>query len=189
MSSDAERRFTELYDTYHRQVYAYFKRRTDVEMAQEGTAETFLVAWRRLDRVPEGDRALPWLYSVARRVLSNQYRSRRRLLRLKQKVRATALDSPASPETAVVRRVEEREALEALDRLRSLDQELLRLAIWEELPHRKIAEALGCSPHAVDQRIHRAAKRLARELGSAGHITGRRATTISREEQGDDLAG
>jgi RNA polymerase sigma-70 factor (ECF subfamily) len=39
----------------------------------EGLAETFLVAWRRLDDVP--DDPLPWLYRVARRVLANQRRS------------------------------------------------------------------------------------------------------------------
>lgn len=170
MTPDPEQRFSEIYRSYQGHVYAYFKRRTGLESAQDGTAETFLVAWRRLDRVPDGERALPWLYSVARRVLANQYRSDGRRERLSDRVRSVAHDPPPNPETIVVRRREEQEVLDAVSRLRTDDQELLRLAVWEELPHRLIAEALHCSPHAVDQRIHRAARRLARELKDAGHI-------------------
>jgi len=170
MSPDSEQRFSDIYRANQAHVYAYFKRRTGLESAQDGTAETFLVAWRRLDRVPDGERALPWLYSVARRVLANQYRSKRRRERLSDRVRSVAADPPPTPETIVVRRREEQKVHDAVSRLRPDDQELLRLAVWEELPHRLIAEALNCSPHAVDQRIHRASRRLARELKDAGHI-------------------
>ena len=63
--------------------------------------------------------------------------------------------------------------LEALRKLRPADQEVLRLAVWEELPHREIAELLGCTAHAVDQRVHRAAKRLGRQLRTkAGAVSG-----------------
>lgn len=170
MVLSSEQRFREVYKTYLPSVYAYFKRRTDSQTAQDATAETFLVAWRRIDRLPEGGGALPWLYSVARRVLANQYRGRRRRARLTEKVGAVAPDPPPTPETIVVRHREQQEVLEALARLRVEDQELLRLAMWEELPHRLIAEALFITPHAVDQRIYRASKRLARELHHAGHI-------------------
>ncbi|HEY7668545.1 MAG TPA: hypothetical protein VIE12_10530 [Actinomycetota bacterium] len=39
----------------------YVLRRTDPEEANDVIAETFTVAWRRLEQVPEGDGALPWL--------------------------------------------------------------------------------------------------------------------------------
>ena len=45
--------------------------------AADAAAETFVVAWRRLNDVAEGQ-ALPWLYAIARRVLSTQRRSSRR---------------------------------------------------------------------------------------------------------------
>lgn len=170
MIPDAEQRFREIYEAHLASVYAYFRRRIDTLTAQDATAETFLVAWRRLDSVPEGDRTLPWLYSVARRVLANQYRSRRRRSRLEEKVRATAVNAAPTPETIVMRRHDEQAVLEALARLGPDDRELLRLAVWEELPHRLIADSLSCSQHAVDQRIHRASKRLAREMHRAGHI-------------------
>src|SRR4029450_2647016 len=54
-------------------VRAYARRRAAPDAAQDVVADTFLVAWRRLEDVPED--ALPWLYGVARRVLANQRRS------------------------------------------------------------------------------------------------------------------
>ena len=71
------------------------------------------------------------------------------------------------PETVVVRRAEDRRVLEAVGRLRPADQEILRLAGWEEMPHADIAEVLGISAAAVDQRFHRAKRRLAREYDRA----------------------
>src|SRR5258708_23734219 len=71
--------FSDLYQRHHEAVLRYALRRTDPETARDVAAETFLVAWRRLDVVPADDRqAGPWLYGVARRVLANAERSRRR---------------------------------------------------------------------------------------------------------------
>ena len=38
-------------------------------------SETFTVAWRRFDDVPEGEAALPWLLTTARKVLANHRRA------------------------------------------------------------------------------------------------------------------
>ena len=46
------------------------------DLADDIVAETFLVAWRRLDDVP--DDAGPWLFGVARNVRLNLQRSARR---------------------------------------------------------------------------------------------------------------
>ena len=51
--------------------------------------------------------------------------------------------------------------LDAATTLRLPDQEILRLAAWEGLPHSDIANILEISVSAVDQRLHRAKKRLA----------------------------
>jgi RNA polymerase sigma-70 factor (ECF subfamily) len=47
----------------------------------------------------------------------------------------------------------------ALARLRPEDQELLRLAEWEDLSTADLARVLKCSPNAVTVRLHRAHKR------------------------------
>jgi RNA polymerase sigma-70 factor, ECF subfamily len=56
------RRFRLIFDQQRRAVLAYVLRRVDdPEDAADAVAETFLVAWRRLDDVPRGDGARPWL--------------------------------------------------------------------------------------------------------------------------------
>ena len=65
----------------------YALRRTDAESARDVVAETFLIAWRRLSAVPaDPDQVTPWLYGVARRVLANAERSRRRANRVSAKL-------------------------------------------------------------------------------------------------------
>src|SRR5258708_37629738 len=75
--------FSDLYQRHHEAVLRYALRGTDPETARDVAAETFLVAWRRLDVVPaDSGMAGPWLYGVARRVLANAERSRLRAERL-----------------------------------------------------------------------------------------------------------
>ena len=125
----ANQRFREVYQANQRQVLAYFLRRTDANSARDGAAETFLVAWRRIDDVPLGDGALPWLYGVARRVLANQRRSRNRYAALSRKLKQDSPPQPPSPEVVVLRRAEDKEMLDAVEHLRPEDQEVLRLAV------------------------------------------------------------
>jgi Sigma-70 region 2 len=83
MSENDTRGFGLLFDEHRRAVLAYALRRVDDPAdAADVLAETFLVAWRRLDEVPAGAGAKPWLLAVARRVLSNQRRGARRRIGL-----------------------------------------------------------------------------------------------------------
>jgi RNA polymerase sigma factor (sigma-70 family) len=175
-----EERFRQLYELHAGAILSYFMRRTDSEMAQDCTAETFLVAWRRIDDVP--DQALPWLYGVARRVLQNLRRSGGRMARLVERLRVQRPRPEPSPELVVIRHFEDAELADALRKLRPADRELLLLANWEELPHSDIGEMLGCSAHAVDQRIYRAVHRLARELADAGQKQGGVTTPAAQPE-------
>lgn len=163
----ADQRFREMYQANQRRILAYFLRRTDASSARDGAAETFLVAWRRIDEVPRGDRTLPWLYGVARRVLANQRRSRNRQDSLGRKLTESRPTEEQSPEVIVLRRAEDREMLDAVARLRTEDQEILQLAVWDEVPHNQIAEMIGTSAHAISQRLHRITKQLARDLDRA----------------------
>ena len=159
------RRFQALYDDHYGALVAYARRRTAGHVdAQDVVADTFTIAWRRLPEVPDGDAALPWLYGVARRVLANQRRGNQRRADLSTRLRGQGSTAP-DVEGQVVARDERRTVLAALERLRPADQEILRLAVWEELPHRDIAGVVGCSESSVAVRLHRARNRLGREIG------------------------
>jgi RNA polymerase sigma-70 factor (ECF subfamily) len=157
-------RFEELYRAYYPAVLSYVRRRTDLpEDAADVIAETFTTAWRRLEDIPAGEGARLWLYGVARRVLANHRRgeSRRTALGLRLRAELTEWAESITDQDPSAVRV-------AFARLSPGDRELLSLVGWEGLRTAEIATVLGCSSGAVRIRLHRARKRLARELGSAG---------------------
>lgn len=158
-----ETQFVDLYERYHRQIAAYCGRRTRPDQVDDAVSDTFLVAWRRIDDVPHGESALPWLYGVAHKVLSHQWRSRFRRKRLNSKLKSMGVAPVVKPEEVVVQRSESRRALKALERLGTTDQEILRMAAWEGLTHDEIAVALGIRPGAVRQRFYQAKKNLTRQ--------------------------
>src|SRR3954447_5395648 len=84
---DRETRFSALFEAHFDAVRAYAWRR-DAASADDVAAETFLVAWRRLDSVPAD--ALPWLIGVARNVRRNELRSGRRRSALVERLAASA---------------------------------------------------------------------------------------------------
>jgi RNA polymerase sigma factor (sigma-70 family) len=156
----AEASFRRLYVEHGREILAYALRRTgSAEDAADIVAETFLVAWRRLEDVPPDPQARLWLYGVARRTLANQRRGERRRERLGERLRAdlpTALPEP--PELPGP------DVLAALECIGPEDREVLRLSAWEELSPSEVAAVLGISAVAARSRLHRARRRLRRAL-------------------------
>lgn len=178
-----ETRFDKLYRSYQRPVLAYLFRRADQDTALEVAADTFVVAWRRIEDIPEGDDARLWLYGVARRSLANHRRAGTRFTALTRKLAGVRDDSDPSPEAVVLRRAEDKEMLDAVAHLRPQDQELLRLATWEELPRTDIARMLGTTPHAVRQRLYRITRRLARDLRAPAVTQAHRTTPVKSERR------
>lgn len=159
----AEERFADLYQSFFLPVHAYCRRRTVFDRVDDAAAEAFLVAWRRIDEVPDGDDALPWLYQAAFGVISNIRRGRGRQKRLREKLHAAGVEFAQPPEDFVIRRHQSSEILKALDRLSRNDQEILRLMVWEDLTYSQVSVAMGISLEATRQRLSRAKRRLAHE--------------------------
>lgn len=182
-SDDEKSGFERLYAMHHRAVLAYCARRGSRSDAWDAAAEVFVVALRRPEQVPPPDQALTWLLGVAYRVLANQWRSERRRRSLTERAAGTVGVAAPHPDEVLIRSEEVTEVLEALARLRPGDREVIQLTLWEELSPSEIAEVLGISRAAVDQRYYRAKKRLARELGGQG-VMRRRATRVTTEKGG-----
>jgi RNA polymerase sigma-70 factor, ECF subfamily len=164
-SDDAARdRFATLYDQHYPAVLRYAARRIGVEAARDIAAETFLTAWRLLDRVPS-EQPLPWLYATARRCLANEFRRQNSRDRLDARIRAEAGRGEATGSEFSERVADRLAVLAALETLRPPDQEALRLIEWEELDVATAAQVMGCSTGTFKVRLHRARRRLARTLG------------------------
>ncbi len=62
-----EQRFERLYRETSDDVLAYLVRRSrTMEDAADALAETYAAAWRKLDSLPDGNRARLWLFGAAR---------------------------------------------------------------------------------------------------------------------------
>ncbi|MET8003569.1 RNA polymerase sigma factor [Nonomuraea glycinis] len=121
-------RFEAIYNAYYPAIHQYAARRTSSpDDTADVISEAFLTAWRRIGEVPEGERALLWLYGVARRVLANQRRGASRKGVLADRLRAELVaDRPVEP-------VDLEYVRDAFDELPERDREVLALACWEEL--------------------------------------------------------
>ncbi|HEY2632828.1 MAG TPA: sigma-70 family RNA polymerase sigma factor [Solirubrobacteraceae bacterium] len=175
MDGDQQQEMTRLYEGHADAVMRYAQRRSDRETAEEVVAQVFLVAWRHRSTLP--DEALPWLYGVARRVLSEQRRGAMRRRRLHERLRGEAIEVPPALE------LRDGRLGEALMRLSDGDREALLLRYWEELEPEQVAAALGCSRATLAVRLHRARARLRRDLDSAA---GRK---VENEEHGNSCVG
>ncbi|VAV98824.1 hypothetical protein MNBD_ACTINO01-1779 [hydrothermal vent metagenome] len=163
MDPTADVRFTRMYEAYYADVLAYCARRVSRTDAEDVANEVFTVLWRKIDIV-ESDTAAAWLYSVAYRAITNRWRGAARHRKLRERLGGLGYHPPDTIDTIVVRRDQDRRVLDAVARLKSTDQEVLRLSAWEELTAPEIAQVVGCSVSTAEQRLHRAKKRLAKVL-------------------------
>jgi RNA polymerase sigma-70 factor, ECF subfamily len=173
-----EDRFEALYSEHYGRVLAYVLRRAPAAAAADVVADVFLVAWRRLERVP--DEPLPWLLGVARKTLANERRGGRRRAALVDALKETSgerdIEMPAEPLRAVA---------DAAAQLGEADLELLRLIAWDGLTTREAAIVLGISHGACRVRLHRLRRRLAREIGA--RTESRTTIGIARLDAGKEL--
>lgn len=168
MESFERARWEHLYQSHAGQVYALAYRRVGREDAADVVAETFLVAWKRIDQVPS--EALPWLYTVARNVIGNSRRAEQRREAVGDMLRrSTQVDRSAD----AVREVEARhDLLSAMQLLPETERAALMLIAWEDLDVRGAACVLGCSPGTLAVRIHRGRRRLKKILANGAFDAG-----------------
>lgn len=137
-------------------VYAYARRHVEESQCDDVVSETFLVAWRRPEKVP--DDPLPWLLVVARNVIANQRRTSRRaddvwFAAVRQGWTAT---SPSADESVLERDT----VLAALAQCTRAEREALLLTAWDGLSPAQAAAVADCSVRAFTVRLHRARNRL-----------------------------
>jgi RNA polymerase sigma factor (sigma-70 family) len=152
-------KFEVLYAANIKDLLSYALRRSaNAHDAVETLSEALVVAWRRIDDVPEGIEARLWLFGVMRNVLNNSRRSSRRQKRLIEKV-SSLLESdlqdetrPPDPRTSRVH--------EALKQLKPIEAEVIRLSVWEELTSSQISILLQIPPETVRTHLHRGRSKL-----------------------------
>jgi RNA polymerase sigma-70 factor (ECF subfamily) len=163
VARDARAGFEQLFRDTRTDLLAYIMRRSQsVEDAADVLAETYLIAWQKLDAIPTDERARLWLFGVARNLLlkgASRSRSRNALVERLAGELGNVHPPPAPAED------ERSSALRAaLAKLPERDQEILMLTAWEDLSPKEIAAVVGTPVNIVRVRLHRARTRLKRDL-------------------------
>ncbi len=149
--------FAQLVERYYPLILRYLTRRTgDAELAADLTQETFLDAWRDLERLADGRPVAPWLYRIARNNLLPHWRRRRPVslddLMAEAGVEPDALHqadpAPACDERALIAQV--------LGDLSAPLQEALLLHCRQGFTSEEVGQALAISGEAARKRIGRA---------------------------------
>jgi RNA polymerase sigma-70 factor (ECF subfamily) len=147
-----------LFRQYEGPICSYLAQLTgDLARAQELTQETFLRAYQALLKGQRWDNPRAWLYRVASRLATDDYRRRKLLqwlpLRAKQPHPAPGIGASTAERLAVQA---------ALDKLSPRYRIPLLLYVDQEWTVAEVAEALGLSVSAVKMRLSRAREKFRR---------------------------
>jgi RNA polymerase sigma-70 factor, ECF subfamily len=147
--------------------------------AEDVTQETFVRAYRALDRFDGRSEPFTWIYRIAVNLSLNAIRARRPARR------AQALDDPrieglltdrrgrqADPAHMVADRQLALTLCEGIDQLSETLRTTLVLVSIDGLSHTEAAEILGCPEGTVAWRVHEARKKLRAYLEQRGYSGG-----------------
>ncbi|MFI2752586.1 RNA polymerase sigma factor [Cellulomonas sp. P22] len=148
----------------------YLERRVGADDAPDALGEVMVAAWRRCDDLPaDGQGARMWLFGIARNVVLNVQRGKRRRLGLADRLRQ---QRPADP----VHHGGADEGLEVRDAIARLDPdlaELVRTVHWDGFTLAEAAQILGIPASTARSRYGRARTELRAVLLPAAPPTDR----------------
>jgi len=161
--SDDDRAFVALYQQLADRVTRYIAVRVGTnQVAEDLTAETFLRVLEAIRQGKGGRNMQAWVFGIARHVVANHYRRRRRIFPL-EAAYDVAADGPTLAEITDEQLKLERVAA-ALAALAPDRAEALALRIFGGLSTIEVAETLGKSPQAVKMLVYRAVQDLQERL-------------------------
>jgi RNA polymerase sigma-70 factor (ECF subfamily) len=167
MSVENDARITALFQRYRDPLLAFALRLTsgDWPDAEDVVQETMLRAWREADRLDVGSPSvMPWLATVARRVVIDQHRRKR--ARPAEARDGVVADLPVDDETtATLLRVA---VADAMRELSPAHRQVLRETILRDRTACQAAEVLGVPIGTVKSRLYHAQRALGVVLADRG---------------------
>jgi RNA polymerase sigma-70 factor (ECF subfamily) len=134
----------------------------DSQKAHDVHQEVFFAIWRRWHKFDDNTNWGAYLYRAAvRKAIESAKQSRTEPVLLQQCDLTTEKELPDSPLRAAEL---QQDLIKCLGKLPRLQADAFVLSRLEGLGHRKVAEILGCSYEAVGVHLHRAVKRLSKDL-------------------------
>ncbi|WP_406397285.1 RNA polymerase sigma factor [Streptomyces sp. NBC_00879] len=162
--------FGELFRRHAADIHRYAARRLGDTSADDITAETFLIAFRkRAGYDLARPSALPWLYGIEANRIGEQRRSEVRRLRAMARSDLQTNEEPWTDraDSRVTAESTHRLFAGALAALPARDRHVLLLVAWADLTYPEVAEALSIPIGTVRSRLNRARRKLRAAAGAA----------------------
>jgi RNA polymerase sigma factor (sigma-70 family) len=164
-SRDASEPFRLIFERHVDAVYRFLRVRVGPDDAEDLTAETFAVAWRkRAGYAPIAATARPWLLGIAVRLAQDHERTQGRRRRAFARSAERGIENDDAVESRLDAGRLATQLANALALLRHEDREVVLLFALGDLSYDEIAIALDIKPGTVRSRLHRSRTRLAAEL-------------------------
>jgi RNA polymerase sigma-70 factor (ECF subfamily) len=148
-----------LFERHHRPIFGFFINLTHQPFLSEDlTQEVFLRVLRYATSFKEGSAFRPWLYRIARNVLTDHQNRIHPIAHLNE---ADHVPDPCPGAQHEAESMADRERLgQALAKLPLEKRELLLLSKDPDLSSQDLAGIYGCTPSALKVRVHRALSEL-----------------------------
>ncbi|MFG2007274.1 RNA polymerase sigma factor [Spirillospora sp. NPDC048911] len=167
--AEPQARFAAIFDDHYDEIHRYVDRRLGADAADDITAETFLVAFRKQDRFdPEQGSVRAWLYGIATRLVSRHRRNEVRRYQAMARLQREAPEEEGHEETVAARvsaSAVKAPLGAALAKLSSGERDVLLLVALADLTYPEVAQALGVKYGTVCSRLSRAKKQIREALG------------------------
>ena len=156
--------FAQLYDAYVDSIYRYiYFRVSDDVLTEDLTSQVFLKAWEYLDRYQAGSSPyIAWLYTIARNLVIDHYRTKRETVNLDDIVHIRAHEP--SPDDEVQSRFEIQEMRAAIQYLTDEQQQVLILRFSAGLSTERVAEIMEKREGAIRALQMRALQSLSKHM-------------------------
>jgi RNA polymerase sigma-70 factor, ECF subfamily len=174
--------FDEVFAVEFEPLHRFIARRLGSSTADDLTAETFAIAYRRWQDLDPSRPARAWLYGIASNLIRHHWRKERRMLRAYAR---RGVDPVLAEEDISLDRLDAQEVrpalAAALSELRHDEREVLLLHAWAELNDAEIAQSLALPPGTVKSRLSRAREHMRNRLGPIGQVEVEALRTIKEQ--------
>ena len=158
--------FGQIFDRHAATIHRYLARRVGPLLADDLTAETFLIAFRSRDKYDMSqENCRPWLYGIAANLLRGHQRAEIRQYRALARTGVDPVyDSSEDADARVTAADDVRALAGVLARLPAGERDVLTLIAQAQLSYPEVARALNIPVGTVRSRLHTARKRIREAL-------------------------
>ena len=156
--------FGELVQKYKQQIYFVAYRMTNNHTdADDLSQEAFIKAYESIGNFQEKSSFSTWLYRIIMNMTINHLKKmgRRQIFTLDENI---SIENTSNPGRILENRQLNEEITKAIDSLPLKQKAVVELALLEGLPHRQIAQILGCREKTVSWRLFQARNKLKEKL-------------------------